>query len=90
MKEIEFEPDLSHCIQTLAKGEYDRIMRQLIETGEDISESGERLETLKVFLESTDFSRLRSEYEPYLIEGKRVIFRLCAGKGETEYRMEIK
>ena len=90
MKEIEFEPDLSHCIQTLAKVEYDRIMSQLIEIGDDDSELGERLEILKVFLESTDFSRLRSEYEPYLIEGKRVTFRLCQGKGETEYRMEIK
>ncbi len=90
MNEIEFEPDLSHCIQTLAKVEYDRIMSQLIETGDENSELGERLEMLKVFLESTDFSTLRNEYEPFLVEGKRVTFRLCPGKGETEYRVEIK
>lgn len=89
MMEIRFEPNLSHCIQTLAKKEYDRIMSQLLETNAENPELGERLEILKMFLESTDFNKLRSEYEPYLVQGKKVTFTLCTQADNTKYRMEI-
>jgi len=88
--EIELEPDLSHCIQTLAKREYDQIMSLLLETGADNPELGKRLEILKSFLESTDFNKLRSEYEPYIVQGKKVTFILYPKTDSTKYRMEIK
>ncbi|MFO8100914.1 MAG: hypothetical protein R6U37_01915 [Dehalococcoidia bacterium] len=90
MTQIEFEPTLEHCIQTLARQEYDRIMRRLLETGEKDEVLGERLLMLKDFLESADFNRLRSSYEPYLTEGKKAIFRLSPGENGTEYQLEIK
>ena len=88
--EIELEPDLSHCIQTLAKGKYDKIMRALLQFGEVDTEDRHRLEMLKVFLESTDFSQLRSEYEPYLVEGKKVKFILRSMADKIEYQMEVR
>ena len=78
MIEIEFEPDLSHCIQTLTKAEYDRLKKLLLQSGTQDSEIADRVEMLRAFLESTDFRKLRSEYEPYLVEGKHVKFILSA------------
>ncbi len=89
MIEIEFAPTLEHCIQTLTKQEYERIMCQLLESGEEDTLLGERLQMLKDFLETNDFNQLRSEYEPYLVEGKKVTFKLWPGKDRTEYRLEI-
>ena len=90
MTQIEFEPTLEHCIQTLTKQEYDRIMRRLLQTGEEDEDLGERLQMLKGFLESTDFNRLRNSYEPYLTEGKKVVFSIWSGDGGAEYRWEAK
>ena len=88
MMEIEFIPNLEHCVQTLARQEYDRIMRLLLESGEADPAHGDRLEMLKNFLESADFNQLRGEYEPYLVDGKTVIFRLTPGKDGAEYHWE--
>jgi hypothetical protein len=90
MVEIKLEPDLSSCVQTLAKREYDRLTRDLLTTEEEDVEIQERLETLRIFLESTDFRELRSRYEPRLVEGKHVRFTLWQAAGKTEYRMEVK
>ena len=87
--EIQLEPDLSHCIQTRAKREYGQIKSQLLETDAENPELGEKLELLKTFLESTDFNKLRSEYEPYLIQGMKVTFTLNNDMDSTSYRMEI-
>ncbi len=87
--EIKFEPSLSHCIQTLAKNEYDRIMGQLLETDSEKPDLGERLEVLKEFLESTDFNKLRAEYEPHVVRGKKVTFTLYTHANTTKHRMEI-
>ncbi|MBT4511933.1 MAG: hypothetical protein HOC20_06975 [Chloroflexi bacterium] len=87
--EIEFEPDLSHCIQTLAKEEYDRLLMEILKTEQSNSEINQSLEMLRAFLESTDFPKLRGEYEPYLVEGKRVRFTLSPMADDVEYRFEV-
>ena len=89
MVETEIEPDLSSCVQTLAKREYNRLTRELLTSDEEDAELQERLETLRMFLESTDFSELRSRYEPYLVEGKRVRFTLRRAADKAEYQLEI-
>ena len=89
MMEIHLEPDLSTCIQTLAKKQHERIVRELLKTGGKGPEQEQRAEMLRMFLESTDFRKLRSEYEPYLVEGKRVRFTLRLMGDSTEYHMEI-
>ncbi len=89
MIEIEFEPDLSHCIQTVAKREYDRLLKSILETEQSSTEVNQRIELLRRFLERTDFGRLRSEYEPYLIDGKQIRFTLRSMADEIEYRFEV-
>ena len=88
--EINLEPDLSTCIQTLAKKQHELIVRELLKTGEENSELEQKAEMLRMFLESTDFNRLRNEYEAYLVEGKRVKFTLRLMADRTEYNMTIR
>lgn len=90
MVDIEIEPDLSSCVQTLAKREYSRLTSELLASDEEDAELQERLETLRIFLESTDFSELRSRYEPYLVQGKRVRFTLRQAADKAEYQMEVR
>ena len=44
---------------------------------------------MRLFLESADFNRLRSESEKHLVAGKTVKFVLYLDKGEPKYEMEI-
>ena len=85
---VELEPELSACIETKAKREYQKTLTELLSKGEE-SELRERIEILRLFLESTDFSKLRSEYEKYLLEGKKVKFILHLVKGKPKYEMRI-
>ena len=89
MAEIKLEPDLSSCVQTLAKREYDRLTRELLTSDEEDAELEENLETLRLFLEATDFRELRSRYEPYLVQGKHVRFTLRQAADKAECQMEI-
>jgi len=90
MIQIKLEPDLSSCVQTLAKREYNRLTTELLTSDDEDAELQERLETLRLFLESTDFRVLRSRYEPFLVEGKRVRFTLRRAGDKTEYQMDVK
>ncbi len=89
MTEITLEPDLSTCIRTLAGKQHERIVRQLLTAGVEDPELEKKAEMLRMFLESTDFRRLRREYEPHLVQGKRVTFTLCLMTNETEYFLKI-
>lgn len=64
------------------------MLSELLEKGEK-GELAERLETLRLFLESADFSKLRSESEKHLVEGRRVKFILYLEKGKPKYEMKI-
>jgi hypothetical protein len=85
---IDIEPELSDCIETKAKREYQKTLGKLLkETGNE--ELQERLETLRLFLETTDFKRLREEYEEYLIAGRRVRFTLRLAEGKAKYEVKV-
>jgi hypothetical protein len=86
---IELKPSLSSCIETLSKKEYERTLSLLLKKGPVNEELGVRLEVLRLFLESTDFSRLRSQYEGYLTEGKKVTFLISSEKGEASYKLIV-
>jgi hypothetical protein len=86
---IELKPSLSSCIETLSKKEYERTLHLLLRKGPVNEELGERLEVLRLFLESTNFSHLRSEYESYLMEGKRVTFLIYAKEGKVTYQLMV-
>ena len=75
-------------METQAKRQYNQILKELLSKGEE-GELAEKLETLKLFLESADFGKLRSESEKYLLEEKRVKFTLYLEKGQPKYEMKI-
>ena len=85
---IELEPELSACIETKARREYQKTFNQLLEQ-DDNEELQERIELLRLFLESTDFGKLRSEYEKHLAAGNKVKFILQLANGEPEYKIQI-
>ena len=88
MPYVELEPQLDACVETQAKRQYNQTMRQLLQKGEN-KELEERLETLKLFLESADFNKLRSESEPHLVAGKKVKFLLHLEEGKPHYEMKV-
>lgn len=49
----------------------------------------ERVEFLKVFLESADFKKLRSQSERYLIQGNQVKFAIRWKEGKPSYEMLV-
>jgi len=85
---IDLEPELSACIETKAKREYQKTLSQLLTEAED-EELQERLETLRLFLGTADFKRLREEYEKYLIAGRQVRFTLRLEKGKPRYQVKV-
>jgi hypothetical protein len=86
---IEFRPSLSSCIETLSKKEYERTLNLLLKKGPVNEELGERLEVLRLFLESTDFDHLRSRYEGYLTEGKKVTFIIYPEEGKISFKLIV-
>jgi hypothetical protein len=85
MIEFELKPTLSSCIQTVAKREYELILRKLLKEEEKSNDLEKKLELLRLFLESTDFGELRSQYESSLRDGKTVTFKLRLINGRIEY-----
>ena len=89
MVPIELKPNLSSCIETLSKREYGRTLNLRLKEGSVDKRLGERLEVLRLFLESTDFGHLRSQYEGYLTEGKKVTFLIYPEEGKAGYQLIV-
>ena len=75
-------------METKAKREYNLTLGELLKQG---GEKGlaQKLELLRLFLESADFNKLRSESEKHLLEGKGVKFILYLEKGTPKYEMKV-
>ena len=67
---IEIEPELSDCVETQARREYQRISGELLARGGE-EKLVVKLEILRSFSESADFSSLRSESEQHLLAGRK-------------------
>jgi hypothetical protein len=89
MVHVELKPSLSSCIETISKKEYERTLDLLLKKGPVDEELGERLEVLRLFLEATDFGHLRSQYEGYLTEGKKVTFLIYPEEGKVGYKLIV-
>lgn len=85
---VELVPDLDNCIETVAKREYREAMQQYLQTGEN-RELGAKIETLRMFLESADFPRLRGESETHLTQGEKVKLTLQLDEGQIRYEMIV-
>jgi hypothetical protein len=79
--EIGLEPDLSHCVETVAKKEHERVLSVLLKEHDEDGQLEDELELLRLFPESADFRLLRSHREESLPAGKRVVVRLRSKNG---------
>ena len=85
---IELAPELDECIETKAKKEYQRICA-LVMNGEAKSSLLSRLELLRLFLETADFPKLRSDSEQLLAQGKKITFLISEKSGRAVYKMKV-
>lgn len=88
MLKVKLIPDLSHCIETIAKQEHTAVAKQLLKPGEENNELEEKLEILDTFLETADFRKLRVESEKRLMDGKKVIFVVYRDK-DVKWEMQV-
>lgn len=86
---IELIPTLDNCIETTARREFARTKDEYLEKGGDDGELAERVRLLRMFLQSADFRKLRSESESHLTEGRRVRFVLCPQGAGMTYEMKV-
>jgi hypothetical protein len=86
---IELVPDLSQCIETVAKREYRNTVQILLSTEAASEEIRERAEILRLFLEAADFKKLRAESERYLIDGRQVRFTIYTQGNVSKYEMQV-
>ena len=86
---VELFPDLTHCIETMVKREHTAVLKQLLTPGKGNKELDEKLEILRLFLETADFKKLRSESERKLMEGERVRFVIYREEGMPKYEMYV-
>jgi hypothetical protein len=85
---IELLPELSHCVETRAKQEYASTMSKIL-SGNQSPGLEERLDLLKTFLETADFSRLRRESEEHMIQGRKVKFVISGFAGHSKWSVEM-
>ncbi len=90
MLKIELVPDLEHCVETLARKKQAELTRILLENEAGDEETGEKLEILRLFLETADFKKLRAESERHLAEGKSVRFTVYLEDGVPGCQMQLK
>ena len=89
MLRIELIPTLIHCVESLAREHYDKCVQECLRSGEVNEENLERIEILRAFLESMDFSRLRQQSEKHLVEGGDVRFVVYMQEGKPQYEMNV-
>ena len=89
MIKIELVPDLTHCVETVAKGEYRKTLEKLLTSEEGNEELQERVEVLRAFLEKMDFKKLRRESEKHLTEERKVKFVVYLEAGNLKYELQV-
>lgn len=85
---LEISPDLSECVETKARKEYNRLSSLLL-AGSNKTGLTEQLEVLRHFLDTANFRALRSQSEKFLIEGKTVKYLLSKRSGEMCCEMRV-
>ena len=89
MKVVTLNPTLEACIETQAKRLFNQIASWLLRSMDNPTLQ-ERLETLRLFLEQADFHKLRTESEPLLLEGKKVVFKVWRERDDAKWQMETR
>ncbi|MBE0479941.1 MAG: hypothetical protein IBX68_03070 [Dehalococcoidia bacterium] len=86
--ETELVPTLERCIETAARQEFARLAGEFME-GSPETEILEKIDLLRLFLETADFRSLRHISEQHLLQGKRVRFVLRLKEGAVEWEMQL-
>ena len=89
MSMIELTPDLSSCIETVARREYNDITRTLLTTTSRDETLVEKAEVLRLFMETADFRKLRAESEVHLLNDKKVKFVVSLEGERLSYEMQV-
>lgn len=89
MNRIELCPDLSRCIQTVAREEFWNSVNTLMASDQENEDLQRRVELLKAFLESMDFRELRRESEGHLTQGHAVKFVIYWKQSKPSYDMIV-
>ena len=89
MVRIRLFPEISCCVETLARREYEAAAKRLLEGAEPSVELGEKAEVLRRFLEAMDFKLLRRQSEAHLVRGRRVVFEVFVEEDEPRYDMLV-
>jgi len=89
MLKTELFPDLEHCIETMAKREHTMVSKQLLVPGQRNKGLEEKLEILRLFLETADFKKLRAESEKRLMEGRKIKFVVYLKGGIPKHEMHL-
>jgi len=89
MGQVELFPDLEHCIETTARMEHGKTVGQLMASIKVNKKLSEKAEILRIFLETADFKKLRSESEKYLLNSKDVEFVIYLENGVAKYRIRV-
>ncbi len=89
MVRIELTPTLTHCIETTARQEFLKSEDEYMRSGGEDKELEEKIELLRMFLESMDFRELRRQSEEHLTEGKNVRFILYQEEGKPKYELKV-
>jgi hypothetical protein len=89
MTEIKLKPSLSHCVETVAKKEYEKVLGLLL-GGKREDRLLDELELLRLFLESADLRQLRSRCDELLLAGRQIEFILRSSDGVPPYETEIR
>jgi hypothetical protein len=86
---IELVPTVSHCIETVAKREYWKTVDEYLKKGEEDKALEQKIELLKSFLDTADFTKLRADSEKHLLDGKRVTFTVSMESGKRGCEMTV-
>ena len=89
MLKVDLFPDHMHCIETVAKREHTAASKQLLEPWQRNKKLEEKLEILRLFLETANFKKLRSKSEKLLAEGKRVKFVVFLENGVSKHEIHV-
>jgi len=89
MRPLELIPDISCCIETTAKREYEEVVTEYLGKKDVDAALEEKIELLCTFLQSADFRELRSESERHLTQGRKVKFLLYPEGEQLHYEMLV-
>ena len=86
---IVLTPTVSHCIETVAKREYWKNVNTYLKKRKGNKRLEEKIELLRSFLETADFSNLRKQSEEHILNRKQVQFIVSVKNKNLLYEMTV-